>query len=67
MRKHSLKRIKHSSNNNNRELLKYKMLCTDQSYKSNIVGISLGRAVFNCVRVMRPTICPSASTDATRT
>lgn len=28
----------------------------DVPYSSNIVGTSLGKAVFNCVRVIRPTI-----------
>lgn len=32
-------------------------------YNSNIVGTSLGKATFNCVLVIRPTIWPSASTD----
>lgn len=36
-------------------------------YSSNIVGTSLGKAAFNCVLVIRPTIWPKASTADKRT
>lgn len=39
----------------------------NQSYNSKIVGTSLGKAAFNCVRVTRPTIWPKASTEDMRT
>lgn len=38
-----------------------------QSYNSNIVGTSLGKAPLSCVRVIRPTIWPNASTEDLRT
>lgn len=42
--------------------------CTKQNtYRSNIVGIILGRADFNCDLVTRPTISPKASTEDDRT
>lgn len=37
------------------------------SYNSSIVGTSLGKAVFSCVRVTRPNIWPNASTEDVRT
>ena len=39
----------------------------NKSYNSKIVGTSLGKADFNCVRVIRPTIWPKASTEDMRT
>jgi len=39
----------------------------NRTYSSSIAGISLGNADFSCVRVIRPTIWPRASTVDTRT